>query len=79
MNSNAQSSTPSDTVKASTPKLNTSKSEMDTEASMKYVGNQLWFQLRKRLHLTDEVEEKEQAKKEKAKKLSFFGIEIERE
>ena len=52
--------------------------DMDTEESLKYVGGQLFFQLKKRLHLTDELEEKEQAKSKKAKKLTFFGIEIER-
>jgi len=55
------------------------KETLDTEESLKYVGNRLLFQLRKRLHLTteeDEVEEKGQKKKKV--KLSIFGIEVEK-
>tara|TARA_B100000965_G_C19481852_1_gene708918 strand:- start:269 stop:547 length:279 start_codon:yes stop_codon:yes gene_type:complete len=62
----------------STKKLTTQSQELDTEESIKYVSNSLWFELKKRLHLTSEEEEKKQ-QKEKSKKLvlNIAGIRIE--
>jgi hypothetical protein len=55
------------------------KASLDTEESFKFLGNQLLFQVKKRLNLTTEEEEKKQSKSTENKKFSFFGIEIERE
>ncbi len=51
---------------------------LDTEESFKFLGNQLLFQVKKRLNLTTEEEEKNQSKSNSNKKFSFFGIEVER-
>lgn len=53
--------------------------ELDTEESFKYMGAELLFQLKKRLHLTSEEEEKEKSKKKEKVSVTFFGIKIERE
>tara|TARA_R110002111_G_scaffold18916_1_gene46135 strand:- start:261 stop:575 length:315 start_codon:yes stop_codon:yes gene_type:complete len=55
------------------------KTTLDTEDSFKFLGNQLLFQVKKRLNLTSEEEEKSQSKSSANKKFSFFGIEVERE
>lgn len=57
------------------------KKNLDTEESLKYIGSELFFQVKKRLHLTSEEEEKKalKTKEEKKKvKLNIFGITIER-
>jgi len=54
------------------------KTTLDTEESFKFLGNQLLFQVKKRLNLTTEEEEKNQSKSNSNKKFSFFGIEVER-
>lgn len=51
---------------------------LDTEESIEYLGDELWFQIKKRLHLTSKEEEEEQQKKKKKKvALSIGGIKIE--
>lgn len=83
----AQSSTvpvkPTKTVTAPQPKPQQTKAEvdkttLDTEESIKFLGNQLLFQVKKRLNLTTEEEEKQQDKSAENKKFSFFGIEVEK-
>lgn len=54
------------------------KTTLDTEDSFKFLGNELLFQVKKRLNLTTEEEEKKQVKSSENKKFSFFGIEIEK-
>ena len=57
------------------------KTSLDTEESLKYIGSELFFQVKKRLHLTSEEEEKKAAKTREEKKkvkLNIFGITIER-
>ncbi|MFT6166365.1 MAG: hypothetical protein ACJAV5_001198 [Vicingaceae bacterium] len=67
-------------VKKEVTKLVAAKKTMlDTEESFKFLGNQLLFQVKKRLNLTTENEEKSQSKSSSNKKFSFFGIEVERE
>ena len=56
----------------------TTKESLDTEDSIEYLGGELLFQLRKRLHLTSEEEEKAKSKKKKKVVLNFGGIKIER-
>ncbi len=52
---------------------------LDTNESIKYVGSKLWFQLRKRLHLTTEEEEVQEQKKRKNNVVfSIGGIKIEK-
>lgn len=56
-----------------------SEESLDTEESLKYVGNRLLFQVKKRLHLTtEEDEEEEKSEKKKKVKLNIFGIEVEK-
>lgn len=53
----------------------------DTGETINYLGSRMAYQLKKRLHLTDETDEKaeQKAKKKAAKgKFSIFGIEIEK-
>jgi|GEM_PF-1809104 len=57
----------------------TIEEDLDTQESLKYVGNRLLFQVKKRLHLTTEEEEESEKKKKKKKvKLNIFGIEVEK-
>ena len=67
-----------DSTKQKPNELPVQSQELDTEESIKYVSNSLWFELKKRLHLTSEEEEKKQ-QKEKSKKLvlNIAGIRIE--
>lgn len=58
---------------------NVSTKELDTEESFKYMGSELLFQLKKRLHLTTEEEEKQKEKKKEKVAINLFGIKIERE
>jgi hypothetical protein len=52
--------------------------KLDTEESIEYLGNELWFQIKKRLHLTSKEEEEEQQKRKGRKiSLSIGGIKIE--
>ena len=85
--STAAQSTPAVTQKKDSPQevldnaaINAAKKEtLDTEESLKYVGNRLLFQLRKRLHLTTEEDKaSEKGEKKKKVKLSIFGIEVEK-
>lgn len=58
------------------------KKVLDTDESIKYMGDRLMFQVKKRLHLLDEKEEEtEKEEREKAKdvKFSIFGITIEKD
>lgn len=55
------------------------KAALDTEESFKFLGNQLLFQVKKRLKLATEAKEKKQSKSTVNKKFSFWGIEVERE
>ena len=67
-------------VKVETPKkANVKKTTLDTEESFKFLGNQLLFQVKKRLNLTTAEDDKKQSKSSVNKKFSFFGIEVERE
>lgn len=53
----------------------------DTAETLDYMSSRMFFQLKKRLHLTDEEDEqKEQAEKKVAEKAKFtiFGIKIEK-
>ncbi|MFT6945847.1 MAG: type VI protein secretion system component VasK [Vicingaceae bacterium] len=54
------------------------KTTLDTEESLRYLGSQLLFQMKKRLNLTTFEEEKKQSNSSKNKKFSFFGIKVER-
>ena len=56
------------------------KQDLDTEESLKYMGSELFFQVKKRLHLTTEEEEKEKEKEKQKRPVSFniLGIKIER-
>ena len=76
----AQSTTeqPTDSVKAPVV-IDNPKEELDTEESLKYMGGQLLFQVRKRLNLTTEEEEKKAAKEKKVKTFNILGIRIERD
>tara|TARA_B110000046_G_scaffold63181_1_gene70616 strand:+ start:31909 stop:32244 length:336 start_codon:yes stop_codon:yes gene_type:complete len=55
------------------------KATLDTEESFKFFGNQLLFQVKKRLNLNTKEEEKKQSMSSSNKKFSFFGIEVERD
>ena len=79
----AQSNSPVKQEKVTPPIVTTTqKQELDTEESLEYMGTELLFQLKKRLHLTTEEEEKEkeEIRKKNKKKLTFniLGIKIER-
>lgn len=53
----------------------------DTGETLNYLGGRMAYQLKKRLHLTDETDDQEeqQAKKKAAQgKFTIFGIEIEK-
>lgn len=56
-----------------------SEINLDTEESIKYVGSEILFQLKKRLHLSSEAEEEKKDTKKKKVALSFFGIKIEKD
>ena len=66
-------------LKEDSIKIKPVKAVLDTEESLKYIGNQLLFQVKKRLNLTSKEEEKKQSKSATNKKFSFFGIEVERD
>lgn len=66
----------STTVPTPAPKVE--KTTLDTEESLKYIGNQLLFQMKKRLNLTTKEEEEKESKSIENKKFSLFGIEIEK-
>lgn len=51
---------------------------LDTEESIKYMGSELLFQFKKRLHLTSEEEEKEKEKEKKPVSFTIFGVKIEK-
>ena len=54
--------------------------KLDTEESLEYLGGELWFQMKKRLHLTSEEEEKKRnEKKKKSVVLNIMGIKIEKD
>lgn len=53
----------------------------DTEETLGYMGSRMLYQVKKRLHLTDESDEKqEEEEKKKAQKAKFtvFGLSIEK-
>ena len=79
----AQSSTvtvkPTRTITAPQTKPQQSKAEvdkttLDTEESIKFIGNQLLFQVKKRLNLTTEEEEKNKTNQQKIKSLAFLVL-----
>lgn len=79
----AQSSTvpvkPTKTITAPQTKTQQSKAEvdkttLDTEESIKFIGNQLLFQVKKRLNLTTEEEEKNKTNQQKIKSLAFLVL-----
>lgn len=79
----AQSSTvpvkPTKTITAQQTKPEQSKAEvdkttLDTEESIKFIGNQLLFQVKKRLNLTTEEEEKNKTNQQKIKSLAFLVL-----
>ncbi|KAA3643674.1 MAG: hypothetical protein DWP98_12980 [Bacteroidetes bacterium] len=74
---NAQSKVPSDSLKTSQAKKTEIK-ELDTNESLKYLSSKLWFQMKKRLHLTTKEEEEAELKKQEKVSLTFGSLKVER-
>lgn len=80
MSSKAQTNSSGDLSSANDTLIKNQKANLDTEESLKYIGSELLFQVKKRLHLTTEEEEKqkEQQKGKKSVVFNILGIKIER-
>ena len=75
---NAQSTNKvSDSLAIKTSKTNTIK-DLDTEESLKYMGNELLIELKKRLHISSEEEEKKEEKPDEKIRFNLFGLRIEK-
>lgn len=74
--SKAQSKQTDSTIVKPKPQVEQQKT-LDTKESISYLGSKLMFQVKKRMNLTSEDEEKAEEKKSKKVALSFLGIKIE--
>ncbi len=52
--------------------------EAGTVESIGFIGRKLWFEMRKRLNLTTEQEERQQLQTEQGYKLRIGGIKVEK-
>ncbi|MBL7982747.1 MAG: hypothetical protein JNL52_13175 [Flavobacteriales bacterium] len=61
------------------PKMETppSTQELDTGESLTYMGRKLWFEMKRRLNLTTEEEEKAQKAEERNVRLKLGGIQVQ--
>ena len=57
---------------------NSTIKDLDTEESLKYMGNELLFELKKRLHISTEEEEKKEEKPDEKIRFNLFGLRIEK-
>jgi len=62
-----------------TPKVETppTTQELDTGESLTYMGRKLWFEMKRRLNLTTEEEEKAQKAEERNVRLKLGGIQVQ--
>lgn len=62
-----------------TPKVETppATQELDTGESLTYMGRKLWFEMKRRLNLTTEEEEKAQKAEERNVRLKLGGIQVQ--